>query len=252
MSKNRRAKMRLLFVSILLFTQHSFLLATESIDAQIAKIQQASESERFRLVNKLKKQIATMNANQQARAIAKYQEQSLYIEQQANMANQIFHNNQNQQTQDREVVTPQIPIDKPNRKPQKVPTPTQKPNIPTPVQKPIVKPETIPTPKPSIPIQKPTYVPKPEPTYTPPVETPTYTKPIPVQKPTYVPKPKPTYTPPVVQPTYTKPKPVQKPTYVPKPKPTYTPPVETPTYTTPVKKPAPTITKPSAPSKGRF
>ena len=239
--------MKLSTITILLLLNQTIF--ANDIDAKIAQIKSATESQRYILVNELKKQIAQMNALEQARAVTRYQEESLKAQQTANIANDIHTINQIHQQQDQQIIVPVVdkPI-KPLNIPggNKIPTPVTKPNntpqptIPNPAQ-PIIKPNTQPsTPQIQTPIK-----PVVQPTYTPP--TPTFTQP----KPTYTPpkptftQPKPTYTPP--KPTYTQPsKPVQ-------PKPTYTQPSKPvqpkPTYT-----PAPS--KPSggksSPSSGRF
>jgi outer membrane biosynthesis protein TonB len=98
-----------IIVIILLLGQGVFVQAKESdIDAQIERIQNASESERYLLVNELKKQIAQMNALQQARAISRYQENSLKIEQNVNVANQIMIDEQEKQIQEQQIIIPAV------------------------------------------------------------------------------------------------------------------------------------------------
>ena len=222
---------------LLLFGQTLVLQASEvDIDAQIAKIEQASEEERFRLVNALKRQIAQMNANQQARAIAQYQQETLQIQQQTDLANEMVINNQMQKEQERQTIVPPIttpiPIDKS--------TPITIPQEPN--QEIIIKPqpyEDIQTEQPTyqkepLPIEKPEYIPTPNPVEKPIVETPVEIPTQKIEKPTYKPvvpkvqKPEkvfveapkelePVYVPPAKQTPAPKVKPVQKPTYT-KPK----------------------------------
>ena len=110
--------MRLSIITIfLLFTQSSFIYASDiNIDAQIEKIRQAPQSQRFQLVNELKQQIAQMNANEQARSIAKFQEETLNAQQTepinepniANQANQEVIKNQLQQEQEHQIIIPPV------------------------------------------------------------------------------------------------------------------------------------------------
>jgi len=163
--------------------QTVFVQANQSsIDAQIAKIEQASESERYKLVNELKKQIARMLVTQQAKAISRYQEETLSVQQNANIANDIMYNNQRQVEQERQTIVPPVNEQTPTRVPTKTPVPTKQ--IPNPVQP--AKEVPVPTtPAPKL-LVKPTYIPaKPKPVYVPPV------KKTPKPKPTYTPKPKP-------------------------------------------------------------
>ncbi len=71
--------MRLSRVAILaiFFQGYLFCGSDLSIDEQIQKIREAPPSQRYILVNELKKQIAQMNALEQARAIEQYQEESI-------------------------------------------------------------------------------------------------------------------------------------------------------------------------------
>jgi hypothetical protein len=266
-NKQKRINMRLSTITILLLLNQTVFAGSEtsSIDAQIAKIKNAPASERYLLVNELKKQIAQMNALQQAKAVTRYQEESLKAQQNAQIANDIHNINQINLEQQQQIITPVI--DKPTRViPLSLPNHTdQKPENPAPVsptKKPVptVKPTNIPTePIKDIPtpVVKPTFTPsktpKPEPIYTPkptnipkPVTQPVNKIPTPPAQPIKnIPKPpanepakiNPTNIPistPITQPTY---KPVSKPTYIPTPvtqpivKPTYKP-----TYT-PVQKP---------------
>jgi gas vesicle protein len=107
----------LIIIAFSLVTQSSFIYASDlNIDAQIEKIRQAPESLRYQLVNELKRQIAQMNANEQARAIAQYQEETLNAQQTdsidnsniANQANQEVIKNQLQQEQEHQLIVPPI------------------------------------------------------------------------------------------------------------------------------------------------
>ena len=96
-----------MIIMALLFGAKLFLLAdTMSIDMQIQKIKNAPEKERFMLVNELKRQIAQMHALEQARAVSKYQQETLSIQQNANIANTIQRENQTAHQQQIEVVVP--------------------------------------------------------------------------------------------------------------------------------------------------
>ncbi len=97
-------------MTILLLFSQAILLQAESnnIDIQIDKIKNAPEEQRYMLVNELKKQIAKMNALQQARAVSRYQEESLRAQQNANMANELQTINQINQEQERQLIVPTI------------------------------------------------------------------------------------------------------------------------------------------------
>lgn len=62
--------------SILLLGTLTFSFADESIDAQIQEIKNAPPQERVKLMNKLKTQLANMNAEQRSEAISKLRTQS--------------------------------------------------------------------------------------------------------------------------------------------------------------------------------
>ena len=110
--------MRLSIITAFLLIVHgSIIHASEiNIDAQIEMIRQAPQSQRYQLVNELKQQIAQMNANQQARAIAKYQEETLNAQQTmdpnpeniVNQANQQVIKNQIQQEQEHQIIIPTV------------------------------------------------------------------------------------------------------------------------------------------------
>lgn len=217
--KYQRETMR--FFILYLFFILSWLHASD-IDAQIAKIQKASPAERYKLVNQLKEQIAHLNALEQARSIAKYQESSLGAQQQAIHANQlsIEETSRKEQTHDLFVpktkILPKLNPTYPNSKPKINPMPN-KPEIP------------IPTP------DKPTdKVPLPQPSY----EKPDYQAPLPQYE---APTPKPNYDEPKYQaPTPQPEAPIEEPHYdaaTPKPpasspKPSY----DKPTYPIPSSK----------------
>ena len=157
--------MRLSTITILLLLNQTVFAGSEtsSIDAQIAKIKNAPASERYLLVNELKKQIAQMNALEQAKAVTKYQEESLKAQQNAQIANDIQSINQMHHEQEQQIITPVID------KPESIILPLNKPlhNDQTPIPSneqvsPLTKPDFVP---PVQDISKPT-----KPDFVPPVQ----------------------------------------------------------------------------------
>lgn len=198
MIKEKREKMRLLIIMISSMLGITWLYASD-IDAQIAKIQQASPKERYKLVNQLKEQIAHFNALEQARSISKYQESSLNHQQQAAQANQLSIEETLKRSQTDDTFVPQakilpkmtpkiLPSNYPSKKTilPKIETPTIPQNnhqIPTPIY-------NEPTYEAPTPIFKQAEYKTPIPNYEIPVDTykaPTYDKPKPIPTPTFEP-----------------------------------------------------------------
>jgi hypothetical protein len=71
--------MKLSIIIILLFFSQTISLQADEIDIdkQISRIKQVSDEEKCKLINMLKQQIAQIHANQQAKAVARYQEEIL-------------------------------------------------------------------------------------------------------------------------------------------------------------------------------
>ncbi len=159
-----------------------------SLDAQIERIKHAPESERYLLVNELKKKIAKLNTLQQAREIAKYQEESLRQRQYVDFANNIQILDQIHKQQNHQIIVPPIEAKEkgvlPTSKPSESPILPEKntPSIPiTPTGKEKVVPtyKEVEPPQPVVPV-KPTYK---EVVPTKPATTPTYKKVAPVSTP---------------------------------------------------------------------
>ncbi len=221
MMKGKREKMRLSIIMICSFLGASWLYASD-IDAQIAKIQQASPQERYKLVNQLKEQIAHLNALEQARSISKYQESSLnHQEQQAIQANQLSIEETLKRQQTDNIFVPQneiLPKTTPKILPLSYPTKQATPkeiDVPTPqptFDKPDYEAPASNYDKPSYQAPTPTYD---EPSYKAPTPQPSYDKPdyeAPASnydKPSYeAPTPtydEPSYEAPTPQPSYDKP-----------------------------------------------
>ncbi len=212
--------MRLLLVYLLLATAW---IDASDIDAQIAKIQHASPQERYKLVNQLKKQIANLNALEQARSIKSYQQSTQEIQQQALQATQ---------------QTMQEALQKEQSNTLFIPSKSTPPDI-------------IPHPTPTIPNTPPSTQPAPIKNTTPTYTAPQYQPPIPSQETPKdaIPTPQPSYD----NPSYQVPTPSKTEPKVPVPQPTYEQPTqqEEPSYQAPSTLPQ-TFSTPSSPKRGGF
>jgi len=79
-------KRLLLFITIFI----SFIFANSSLESKIAKLQTAPKSQRYKLMNEIKRELAKMNTKQRAKALSK-----LRASMQSSTHNQNYGNMQN-------------------------------------------------------------------------------------------------------------------------------------------------------------